>query len=211
MRTFVILLSVLPILAACGERAELRVSEEAPTSAAALAPGMETENLNEQLRKLEVELGHAVEGEPDRVLTAEAITDRLIHAERSVDWLAGGYSVQARLRQLQAMADRVVALMRRGATLESVASDVSTMRAAVEDLQRRLAMPGGGSAPAPLDSLLQQDPLRDVESASLREVLEASGREETERELPDIGPQAQPRRGGPLGTPVPPPDGPRDR
>lgn len=202
MRPLLILLLAVPAVAACGDRGEVRVSEEAPTSAAALAPGMEAENLDEQLSKLEAELARAADGEPDRVLTAEAITDRLIHAERSMDWLAAGYSVQARLRQLQAMADRVVSRMRRGATLQSVEEDVATMRAAVEDLQRQLAVPGGGDAPPPLDSLLQQDPLRDVESDALRGVLGGSESDD-DRDLPDIGPRAEPRQGGPLGTPVP--------
>lgn len=200
MRPLLILLLTVPTVAACGDRGEVRVSEEAPTSAAALAPGMEAENLDEQLSKLEAELARAADGEPDRVLTAEAITDRLIHADRSLDWLAAGYSVQARLRQLQAMADRVVARMRRGATLQSVEEDVATMRAAVEDLQRQLAVPGGGDAPPSLDSLLQQDPLRDADA--LRGLRDDSDSDD-DRELPDIGPRAEPRQGGPLGTPVP--------
>ncbi len=202
MRTISSLILVLPILASCGDGADLRVSEEAPTSAAALAPGMETESLDEQLRKLEVELALAAEGDPNRLLTAEAITDRLIHAERRVDWLAAGYSLEARLRQLQAMADRVVAQMRRGATLKEVEDEVAVIRVAVEDLQRQIALPGGGAAPPSLDSLLQQDPLRDVESASLRAVLAEEQSAEVERELPEIGPSVRPTQSGPLGTPV---------
>ncbi len=202
MRTISSLILALPLLASCGDGADLRVSQEAPTSAAALAPGMEAESLDEQLRKLDAELVLAASGDPDRLLTAEAISDRLIHAERRVDWLAAGYSLEARLRQLQAMADRVVARMRRGATLEEVEDEVAIIRVAVEDLQRQLAMPGGGTAPPSLDSLLQQDPLRDVESASLRAVLEEDENAEEERELPDIGPSTRPDAGGPLGRPV---------
>ncbi|NIP77977.1 MAG: hypothetical protein GWM90_01745, partial [Gemmatimonadetes bacterium] len=81
---------------------------------------METETLADQLHELSGELSRATAGEADGVLTAEAISDRLIHAERPVDWLASGYDVEARLRQLQAMADRVVARLRRGASLADV-------------------------------------------------------------------------------------------
>lgn len=192
---------------ACDRGLDLRVPRDAPPAAAVVAPGMEREGLVEQLRKLELELQRAQESEPERLLTAEAITDRLIHADRPSDWLATGYDVEARLRQLQTMADRVVAQLRRGAALESVEDDVAMMRASVEDLLSQLARPGGGRAPPPLDSLLAQDPLRDVEAASIEGMREARESDEAERDpLPEIDPRVGPAQRQPLGSPITPPD-----
>lgn len=111
---------------------------------------------------VEAEIELALAGEPERILTAEAITDQLLHAPREVDWLATGYLVEARLRQIQALADAVVAKLRRGATLAAVEDDLVTIRTAIQDLQAQLALPGGGPAPPPLEQLLAQDPLRDA-------------------------------------------------
>lgn len=199
MRTALILFPALLVIAACGNDPNTRLPGDEPPAAAALTPGMDAEDLDVQLQTLEAEIGMAMDGEPDRLLTAEAITDRLLHAERSVDWLSPGYGVEARLRQIQSMADRIVAQMRRGADFTTVHEEVATMRLAVQDVQRQLAMPGGGDAPPSLDSLLQQDPLRDVEAPSARA---SSEDDEEERELPDIGPRVTPARSGPLGTPV---------
>lgn len=190
----------LVLLMGCDGETMLRMPEEAPPAAAVMAPGMGTEVLDEQLRLLEAEIEQAGPGDPERLLTAEAITDQLIHASRSVDWLSSGYSVEARLRQLQTMADRIVSLLRRGASVESVEEDVAVLLAAVRDLQRQLDSPGGGSAPPSLEALLEQDPLRDVEAASLEGVAR-----EGEREPSDT--TVQPTvRSGPIGTPVTPPD-----
>lgn len=199
-----LLIPALTLLLACdGGDPARRVPRDAPPAAAVVAPGMEAENLADQLQKLEAELERALAGEPERLLTAEAVTDRLIHAERAVDWLPTAYDVEARLRQLQAMADRVVARLRRGASLPSVEEDVATMRAAVRDLEAQLARPGGGRAPPTLDSLLAQDPMRDVQSASLSAVVAARDSAEAEREpLPDIEPEVEPVGSSPLGTPV---------
>lgn len=194
----------LLLLVACDDSDTLRVPQGAPLAAAEVAPGMDTETLEGQLQKLAAEIDAALAGEPERLLTAEAVTDQLMHARRSVDWLAIGYDVEARLRQLQAMADRVVAHLRRGATLTSVEEDVRTMQAAVEDLLSQLARPGGGTAPPSLDSLLSQDPLRDVKSAAVADI--EAERDTVRPALPDIGPRAGPAQGGPLGTPVAPPD-----
>ncbi len=197
------ILFLVLIPAACGGDREVRVSRDAPPAAAVVAPGMERQSLLDQLRAMEVELQGAEDGDPDRVLTAEAISDQLISAPRPVDWLAGGYYVEARLRQLQALADRVVAQLRRGASVEQVDEEVAILRMAVQDLQGRLAQPGGGAAPPPLDSLLNQDPLRDVQAASLRGV-SPSDSLDAERELPDIEPSVAPVQSGPLGSPVRP-------
>lgn len=200
MRSLLILPLVL--LMACERETTLRVPREAPPAAAVVAPGMGTEMLDEQLRRFEAEIHLALEGDPERLLTAEAISDQLIHARRSVDWLADGYSVEARLRQLQTMADRIVSLLRRGASLESVEEDVSIMLVAAQDLQRRLENQGGGAAPPSLEDLLEQDPLRDAVAASVEGVSGGS----TEPSDSVVEPRVGPAQSGPIGTPVSPPD-----
>jgi hypothetical protein len=200
---------LLLVLVACGDHGlSGRVPREAPPAAAVLVPEQETEPLSNQLEELKRELTRATQGEPERLLTAEAITDRLMQASRPVDWLSGGYDVEARLRQLQAMADRVVAMLRRGAELTSVEPDVTVMIRAVEDLQAQLARPGGGPAPPTLDSLLARDPLRDARARSARAAAGGAGANRDSLPEPRINPV-----GVPLGNPVrtPPDTGTADR
>lgn len=198
MNRRIFILPVALLIVACDFRQEQgRVGREAPPPAAVLAPGEGT-SLPEQLRLIEAEIDLALEGDPTRVLTAEAMTDQLLHAPRDVDWLATGYSVEARLRQIQAQADAIVAMMRRGSTLSGVEAELETLRAAVQDLQRQLALPGGGPAPPTLETLLAQDPLRDAR-AGVRAPA-------TPQQPEDPAPATEPL-GQPLGTPATaPPD-----
>ncbi len=192
------------LIAGCGDPDEsLRVARDV-LPAAMVAPGLEGVSLSDQLRVLEAELVEAEAGDADGLLRAEAITDRLIHADRPVDWLASDYDVEARLRQIQVMADRIVARLRRGAGLAAVAEDIHTLRMAVQDLRSQLAAEGGGPAPPTLDSLLAQDPLRDVQSASLDAVVAARDSAAADRgPLPDIEPHIAPVQSqGPVGRPV---------
>lgn len=187
--------------------------QDAPPAAAMVSPRLMTATLDEQLERLGVELVAGMEGDPDRLLQAEAITDGLMEARRPFDWLAAGYDVEARLRQLQAMADRVVAKLRRGASLSEVEEDVDVMTASVADLRQQLAAGRGGPAPPTLDSLLRQDPLRDARVGA-RAVGAAAPVAAAAPDSAAEPPQAPPRppSGGPLGQPVrPPPDtsGPR--
>jgi hypothetical protein len=198
MRPFPISMVFAIALIACGDGdLSRRVPREAPPAAAVLAPAPAADPLLDQLEELATELDRAFEGEPERLLTAEAITDRLMQARRPVDWLPAGYDVEARLRQIQAMADRVVAMLRRGAELDAVQSDVETIRRSVADLRAQLAAGGGGPAPPSLDSLLAQDPLRDAQARSLRAVTGAGAG--TDDSLPT--PRIQPA-GAPVGRPV---------
>jgi hypothetical protein len=135
------------------------VGREPPPAAALLAPGRDTPLL-EKLDAVMAEIELAIESEPARVLTAEAMTDQLLHAPRDVDWLATGYSVEARLRQIQAKADGIVAMLRRGASLAAVEAELALLRADVQDLRRQLQLPGGGPAPPTLETLLAQDPMQ---------------------------------------------------
>jgi hypothetical protein len=129
-----------------------------PPPAAEIAPLRESMTLDERLALLERELAAAqagrLEGQAlDRMLRAEAITDRLLEVPAPFPWLARGYSVDARLRQLQALADRIIAELRRGTPPERLLDEVQALRRAASDL--RLALrEGGGDMPIPLDSLL---------------------------------------------------------
>ena len=115
--------------------------------------------LEARLAELESVLRESMGGDLDdakveRLLRAEALTDRLLEAEPPVEWLATDYSLDSKLRQLQALADRIVAQIRRGGEEQAVARDVRDLRRAVAVLRRDLVRPGGGKAPPPLDSLL---------------------------------------------------------
>ena len=130
----------------------------APPPAAALQMG-ESVQLAERLRELEEVLRESLGGDLDdekvqRLLRAEALTDRLLEAEPPMEWLATDYSLDSKLRQLQALADRIVAQIRRGGEEQAVERDVRDLRRLVALLRRELEQPGGGNAPPPLDSLL---------------------------------------------------------
>ena len=85
---------------------------------------------------------------------AEAISDRLLETRYPFEWLrAGSYSVDARLRQIQAHSDRVLAQLRSGEPREQVLGEVNLLRRTVLELRRDLAQ-GGGPAPPPLERLL---------------------------------------------------------
>ena len=131
----------------------------APPPAAAMAPTGESVQLDDRLAQLDRQLQVMLKREVDdgteaRMLRAEALTDRLLEADPPVEWLASDYSLDARLRQLQALADRIVAAMRRDAAADSIRSDMRDLQRRVALLRRELAQPGGGAAPPSLDSLL---------------------------------------------------------
>jgi hypothetical protein len=192
MRRVIRTIPVILVFLACDLTPEQRrVSREPPPAAAVLAPG-EGGTLLDHLRLVEAALDQALEGEPEHVFTAEAITDQLLHSPRDVDWLATGYLVEARIRQIQAKADGIVAMVRRGASLPAIEAELVMLRIAVQDLQRQLQLPGGGDAPPALERLLDQDPLRDA-----RTPVRAAGAAPAATPAP-TGPQPL---GQPLGQP----------
>ena len=197
-----ILAGVLPAVTACGrdpgsERLEGR---EAPPAAAMLSPRQGTVTLADQLDLLLSEMEAGMAGDPDRLLRAEAITDGLMEARRRFDWLGTGYDVEARLRQLQAMADRVVAKLRRGAVLAEVEEDVGTLARAVTDLRHQMATTQGGPAPPLLDSLLQQDPMANARVGGSATLPPTPGATQDSAETEETPPPSG--GGGPLGRPV---------
>jgi hypothetical protein len=118
------------------------------------------QSLDAGLRTLDAELSKAMGGNLDGsdaknyLLRAEAITDRLLESELPFHWLkARDYSVESMVRQIQALADRVVAKMRNGLEGQALLADVRELRQTTIQLRRALAM-GGGPSPVSLDSLL---------------------------------------------------------
>jgi len=151
-------LLLVAVTACRRDLAEEQASAPAPPPAAEIAPVRDSETLDERLDRLSYELARAYEGRLEgdavgRMLRAEAITDRLLEVKPPFPWLARGYSVDARLRQLQALADRIVAELRRGTEPEELLDELQALMQAAEDLQVALRE-GGGDMPTPLDSLL---------------------------------------------------------
>ena len=140
---------------------ESAVSQPAPPPAAALARRGAT--LDESLRDLEKELsgalGAGVKGSgEENIMRAEAITDRLLEAQLPFTWLTGqSYRLEAYVRQIQALADRLVAEMRSGGDSGNMMRDATDLRRKVVELRRALAL-GGGNPPQSLDSLLAAHP-----------------------------------------------------
>ena len=156
MKLFYVL-GAAAFLAGCGAPPDDdEATSPAPPPAAALQMG-ESVQLGERLRELEEVLRESLGGDLDdgkiqRLLQAEALTDRLLEAEPPLEWLATDYSLDSKLRQLQALADRIVAQIRRGGEEQAVERDVRDLRRLVALLRRELEQPGGGDAPPPLDS-----------------------------------------------------------
>lgn len=195
--------SALALAACAGDPGQERLEgTEAPPAAAMVSP-TDAESLDRQLERLRLELAAGMEGDPDRLLQAEAITDGLMEARRPFDWLASGYDIEARLRQLQAMADRMVARLRRGAEIQHVDEDVESMVLALTDLRTQLAAGRGGPAPPSLDSLLAGI-LTDAPPGS-RAAAAPAGVETPEISNEPDEPAATPAEdedAGPLGRPI---------
>ena len=158
MRLFVLIL-LAGALTACRRNPEDdAVSDPSPPPAAALS--RQHQSLDDGLKQLDAELAAAMGGNLDgddaknRLLQAEAITDRLLESELPFHWLkARDYSVESAVRQIQSLADRIVAKMRNGMDGQEILADVRDLRRKTLDLRRGLAL-GGGPAPISLDSLL---------------------------------------------------------
>lgn len=136
---------------------ESAVSQPPPPPAAALARQNLTldQSLIELEKELSMAIGTGMDGSAEsHILRAEAITDRLLETELPFSWLtANAYSLDSWVRQIQALADRVVAQMRSGVDQGTITRDVTELRRKVIGLRQSLAQ-GGGKAPTSLDSLL---------------------------------------------------------
>lgn len=146
----------MPLAAACQRleeppaRADLPAAVIAPIGGAPLSTALELLE-----RELVAAIRERLDGDGlDSFLRAEAISDRLLETQYPFDWMrAGGYSVDARLRQVQAHSDRALAQLRSGVPREQVVQEVNLLRRRVLELRQDLAQ-GGGPAPPPLERLL---------------------------------------------------------
>jgi hypothetical protein len=133
---------------------------QAPPPAAALTEISSTTPLDQGLAMLEAELDPVLQDDLDdadrnaRLLRAEAITDRLLETRLPFEWLSTeNYGLDSRLRQIQALADRVIAQLRSSAPRDSLHADVATLLTVVGDLRAAIAE-GGTRAPPSLEQLL---------------------------------------------------------
>ncbi len=150
------------VVTACGRSAtEDGTGNGSPAAAMVPVPaGLSLGRMLELLdRELEAALADGVgEGEAtERLIQAENITDRLLDSRIPYEWLnREQYSVEARLRQIQALADRVIAQIRIREPWTAIIADARTLRENVQRLRAGLAE-GGGAAPPPLQELLASD------------------------------------------------------
>ncbi len=145
-------------LGGCRVRPEERAGGVAPPPAAALAAGADTIPIRAQLAELDsVTVRAQRSGDEaergDLILRAEALTDRLLESQLPFAWSAGSYSIESQLRQLQALADRIVAEVRRGERGAAVDADLRLFQQRIMALQADLRRPGR-AAPPSVDSLL---------------------------------------------------------
>lgn len=155
------LLVILVFTGACqpSNPEELAVSGPAPPPAAAFAPLRGADQLDETLYLLEKELNAALASDLDgegreRLVRAEAISDRLLETRLPFAWLSSSqYAVEPKLRQIQALADRILAQQRTGVRRETIYRDVTDLRRKVVDLRAALKA-GGTNLPPTLDQLL---------------------------------------------------------
>src|SRR5688500_17120577 len=129
--------SAILFVLACG-RSDVDVTDstddsQLPPPAAAISGADGSTSTQDRLQSLENDLGAVLasghhETSQAYLFRAEAATDRLLEEAPDQEWLAIGYSVEARLRQIQALADRIVSELRRGVARELVLRDVAALR-----------------------------------------------------------------------------------
>jgi hypothetical protein len=159
MRSVVLVLMAV-LLPACNDVPWARQPEAAPaaTQGQAFAPGA---TLADGLAIIDATLDSALSSDFDdtgvqQLLRAEALSDRVLETDIPFGWLATqNYSVEARVWQIQAQADRIVARLRAGARREDLVPEAEALRRDVNALRSAIAA-GGKAAPAPVDRLLER-------------------------------------------------------
>ena len=136
---------------------DVAVSEPPPPPSAALVRMAGASTLDHSLELLQRELGDALANSGNRndhLIRAEAITDRLLENNLPFAWMrSSSYGVEPRVRQIQALADRILAEVRSGLSTPVVLADVRELQTRV--IQLRAGLRAGGSASPPtLDQLL---------------------------------------------------------
>lgn len=161
---------VLPVvallaLAACTQKnSEYEaMSAPPPPPAAVLGPALDSVPLAAKLARMQALLDDAVThgitgGGGARMVAVKLLADRLLEIPPPFPLLKDGYSLESRLRQVEARADRILSELRREDVDESVATDETRkLRDQVAALRHELAL-GGARNPPPLDSLLATIP-----------------------------------------------------
>jgi hypothetical protein len=146
------------ILTAAGCHGSRDRDQTAPPASAAIT-SVAGIPLDSALALLDVELRSAIASKLDdtgfeRFQRAEALTDRLLETRYPFQWLKGySYSVDSKLRQIQALADRVLAQHRSGYPPDSAMTDLRAAHTEVVWLRKALRE-GGGTMPPGIDKLL---------------------------------------------------------
>lgn len=160
------------LLAACAQRnPEDSALSAPPPPPAAVVAGLDSVPLDAKLARMQVLLDESLEDGPagsgrNNLIAVELISDRLLEAPPPFAWTRDGYSTDARLRQLQSLADRIIAELRREDPDHApLVADVHTLRSEIAAIRSELAL-GGGPAPPPMDSLLAQIPIEHGATAS---------------------------------------------
>ena len=90
------------------------------------------------------------------LVRVEALSDRILETGMPFGWLTGSdYSVEARVWQIQARADRIMARLRANARRDELLLEVQALRTDVATLRTAIGE-GGEAAPVPVDRLLQR-------------------------------------------------------
>ncbi len=153
------------VLAACSQKNPEYdpMSAPPPPPAAVLGPALDSVPLAAKLARMQAllddALAHGITGQgTTRIVAVKLLSDRLLEVPPPFQWLRAGYYTDAKLRQVEALADRVLSELRRDDVDEKVAmADTRQLRDAVARLRQDLAL-GGGNAPVPIDSLLATIP-----------------------------------------------------
>lgn len=160
----ILLLMWTGIAAGCGPREPDETRAERAT-VAALAQMRAGAPLDSMLWRLDQHLVNAMTGRLEgeaaiEFRQAEAITDRLLEARLPFEWItAEQYSVQSRLRQIQSLADRVLAELESASPREQMLLDLRQLRTDVVRLREAITR-GGGRAPPSIEQLLTNDSSR---------------------------------------------------
>jgi len=139
------------------------MSAPPPPPAAVLGPALDSVPLAVKLTRMQALLDDAlargITGQgTTRIVAVKLLADRLLEVPPPYPWLKTRYYTDAKLRQVEALADRVLSELRRDDVNVNVAlADTRQLRDAVARLRRDLAL-GGGPAPVPVDSLLAAIP-----------------------------------------------------
>ncbi len=152
-------------LAACAQKNPEydALSAPPPPPAAVLGPALDTVPLPTKLARMQGLLDDAlrrgITGQgTTRIVAVKLLADRLLEVPPPYPWLRDGYFTDTRLRQIQSLADRILAELRRDDVDETVAmNDTRGLRDEVARLRQELAL-GGGRPPVPMDSILATIP-----------------------------------------------------